>query len=190
MEKWPSGLDACLVRNPLIVAGPGVAAGAVSDALVEMIDVLPTLLEAAECAPRHTHFGRSLVDVLADPSTRHRDHVFCEGGFSPTDVDLFERSGWLYAAKSTLQHEHPELVSRALCVRSREFTYVYRQSESDELYDRVADPAEVVNVVDDPALTTTRSELRERLFKWLVDTSDVAPWKGDPRFPDTSNGWH
>ncbi|MFP3702146.1 sulfatase-like hydrolase/transferase, partial [Burkholderia sp. SIMBA_013] len=48
-EKWPSGVHECLLRNPLIVSGgpaPGVA-GTVSDALVEMIDVFPTLLDLA-----------------------------------------------------------------------------------------------------------------------------------------------
>jgi hypothetical protein len=28
VEKWPSGLDDCLLRNPLIVAGPGIARNA------------------------------------------------------------------------------------------------------------------------------------------------------------------
>ena len=48
VEKWPSGLDECLVRNPLIVAGPGIAEGAVCDALVEMVDLPATCVSWLE----------------------------------------------------------------------------------------------------------------------------------------------
>ncbi len=41
----------------------------------------------------HTHFGRSLTRVLADPTLEHRDCASSEGGFRPTDEDLFERGG-------------------------------------------------------------------------------------------------
>jgi hypothetical protein len=77
--------------------------------------------------------------------------VFSEGGFSPTDVDLFERAGGDYEVKGRVQHERPELVGKAISVRSRTHTYVYRQCERDELYDRIADP-----VRDDQSRSTTR----------------------------------
>ena len=189
VEKWPSGLDPCLVRNPLIIAGPGVAEGQVCGAGVELIDVLPTLLELAEIEPSHTHFGRSLSSVLRDPTAGHRQHVFSEGGFHPADVDLFEAGGWIYQTKTDIQTELPHLVGKAQAVRSATHTYVYRQCEPDELYLRETDPAEVVNVIDDPAHTGVVTELRDHLLDWLVATSDVIPWQADPRFPEIPHGW-
>lgn len=189
VEKWPSGLDPSLVHNPLVIAGPGVREDGVCDAGVELLDVLPTLLERAEVDAGHTHFGKSLVPLLEDPSASHRSHVFSEGGFHPVDVDLFERAGWLYQAKSDIQHERPELVGKAHAVRSPTHTYVYRQCEADELYDRVADPDEVVNVIDDPESAPAVDELRSVLLDWLVATSDVIDWEPDPRFPDIPHGW-
>ena len=189
VEKWPSGMDPSLLRNPLIVAGPGVARGRTCDALVEIVDVNATLLDLAAATPTHTHFGRSLVDVLAEPSGEFRTHVFSEGGFSPTDVDLFEQAGGAYETKGRLQHERPELVGKAVCVRTRTHTYVYRQCEPDELYDRLADPHETTNLAADPAHAAVLTELRASLLDWLVDTSDVIPWDKHPRFPKIPQGW-
>jgi arylsulfatase A-like enzyme len=189
VEKWPSGLDPQLVRLPLTIAGPGVAEGQVAEGLVELIDLLPTLLELAEVEPRHTHFGRSLAPLLADPSVEHRDLVFSEGGFDPRDVDLFERPGWLYQRKGELQHDRPELVGKAIAVRSPTHTYVYRQCEDDEVYDRVADPDETTNLFGDAALGPVVGELRQALLDWTVSTSDVIPWDTDPRFPEIPHGW-
>lgn len=189
VEKWPSGLDPSLVRNPLIIAGPGVSEGTVCDAGVELIDILPTFLELAEAEPTHTHFGRSLTGLFADPSESHGDHVFSEGGFSPTDVDLFEAGGWIYQTKTDIQTQMPQLVGKAQAIRSPTHTYIYRQCESDELYLRDTDPHEVVNVLSDPAHADVLTELKGHLLDWLVSTSDVVPWEADPRFPEIPHGW-
>jgi arylsulfatase A-like enzyme len=189
VEKWPSGLDPALLRNPLIVAGPGVAEGEVAGGQVELVDVLPTVLELAEVEARHTHFGRSLVPVLADPSAPHRELTFGEGGFDPGDEHLLERPAWIYQRKGDLQHDRPELVGKAVAVRSATHTYVYRQCEGDELYDRVADPDEVLNRIDDPALAAEQERLRSALLDWSIGTSDVIPWEAHPRFPTIPHGW-
>lgn len=38
----------CLARNPLVIAGPGVAEGGVAHAMVEFVDILPTIAELGE----------------------------------------------------------------------------------------------------------------------------------------------
>jgi arylsulfatase A-like enzyme len=117
VEKWPSGLDPQLTANPLILSVPGGAEGAVCDTMVEMVDLLPTCLELAGTEAEHTHFGRSLVPLLHDADLPHRDAAFCEGGFRTGDVDLLERAGWIYEPKGRLQHERPDLVGKATCIR-------------------------------------------------------------------------
>ena len=67
----------------MVIAGPGAAEGAVADAMVELVDLLPTLCELGEAEVHHTHFGRSLTPVLADPATPHREFACSEGGFRP-----------------------------------------------------------------------------------------------------------
>jgi arylsulfatase A-like enzyme len=70
-----------LVHVPLIVSWPeGFRQGEVSEALVELVDIAPTLLEAAGLAVPEAMQGRSLAPILtgaADPH-RHKAHVVCE----------------------------------------------------------------------------------------------------------------
>ncbi len=63
------------VHVPLIVAGPGVRQGVVSDALVELIDISATLLDAAGVAPLPEADAQSFVPVLRGEATTHRDHA-------------------------------------------------------------------------------------------------------------------
>jgi arylsulfatase A-like enzyme len=54
-----------VLRVPLIVVGPGVRAGARSDALVSLIDVAPTLLDLAGAEPLRGSDGESIRSLLA-----------------------------------------------------------------------------------------------------------------------------
>jgi arylsulfatase A-like enzyme len=194
VEKWPSGLDACLLHNPLIVTAPGACEGGTAPTFAEMVDVLPTILELAEVEVGHSHFGRSLVPALRDPTASIRAEAFSEGGFRREDVALFEQAGGEYAKKAALQHERPEAVGKAVAVRTASHTFVHRLYEDDELYDRRTDPGETDNLL---AAATPGAEhaqlaeaLRLRTTDWLLETSDVIPWTPDPRFPKVPNGYH
>lgn len=190
VEKWPSGLDPSLLRNPLILAGAGLPEGCVIDQPVEMIDLLPTLLDLAETKASHTHFGKSLLNVIADPSTVHRPFACAEGGFRPSDRHLMETiSSGVYEPKGRLQREQPELVGTAMVLRTSTHTYVHRRYEADEFYDRTTDPNETNNLLDGERSPTEAAELREMLFGWLADTTDVIPWDNNPRFPKIPHGW-
>lgn len=182
VEKWPSGLDPCLVRNPLIVAGPGVAEGRTNDGLVELIDLPATWCDLADADIGHAQFGRSLVPVLKDPSRAHRNAAFAEGGFRLDEEPQNEQADdHPYELKARIQHERPELVGRALAIRTGGWTYIRRAHDRDELYDRTDDATETVNLIDDPAHASVVDELEGRLLDWLIETSDVIPVDRDPR---------
>jgi arylsulfatase A-like enzyme len=190
VEKWPSGLDNCLLQNPLIAAGPGIKEGATANTFTEMIDILPTVLELAEIDPGHTHFGKSLLPALRDPNAVIRDCAFSEGGFAITELDLLEQASGEYEKKAALQHDSPELVGKAISLRTEQYTYVYRLYEQDELYDRQLDPAETNNLIQDAAQQATLETLKSKVLEWLFTTADVIPWAADPRFPRTQQGQH
>ena len=182
IEKWPSGQHESLLRNPLVVAGPGVREGNAAASFVELVDLAPTLLDAAGAAARHTHFGRSLWPLLRDGAAAHRDAAFSEGGFAASEADLLERAPFPYDLKSALQHEDPACVGRVVSVRTADWTYVHRLYERPELYDRARDPQERVNHAGVAELAGVEVALRARVLDWLLETADVIPWEADPRF--------
>ncbi|MFW6313537.1 MAG: sulfatase, partial [Spirochaetota bacterium] len=61
---------------PLVIAGPGVRSGAVSDALLGLIDLNPTVCELAGLEPQPGIDAVSLVPVLAGEREEHRDSVY------------------------------------------------------------------------------------------------------------------
>lgn len=62
-------------RVPLIVSGPGLPEGQVSDALVELIDVGETICDIAGAPRPHNIDARSFLPLLRGETTEHRDYV-------------------------------------------------------------------------------------------------------------------
>ena len=60
------------VHVPLIVAGPGIEGGRVSDALVELIDMNPTICDLAGVPPLSDIDARSIGAVLRGEAEEHR----------------------------------------------------------------------------------------------------------------------
>jgi len=181
VEKWPSGLEDCLVRNPLIVHDPNARSGTTTS-MVEMVDLAATVLDYAQLEADYTHFGRSLRPLLGDPSIEHRSAAFSEGGFLVSEGPLLEpNAGGHYRHKQQIQHELPHLVGKAMAVRTPAWTYVERLYEPSELYDRGADPHERHNLIGTGNYDDLISEHRQLLMRWMLETSDVFPWTPDPR---------
>ena len=181
VEKWPSGLDDVLLRNPLIVHDPTGATGEATS-FVELVDLTATLEDLAGL-DAGVHFGRSFRQLLVDPSAPHRDAAFSEGGFLLEEEPMLEAGDeGHYRHKQAIQHERTELVGRAIAVRTDDWCYIERLYEGPELYDRRADPHETVNLAGQAGYSTVERDHRDRIFRWLFETSDIVPARRDPRF--------
>lgn len=185
VEKWSSGQHDVLLHNPLVIAAAGAPEGNCADSFVELIDLLPTVLEMAELEAQHTHFGRSLCHLLPDGARTHRDAAHSEGGFALHEEPLFERGRFPYDLKAELQHEDPLANGKVVTLRTERWTYCYRLYEANELYERKADPRELTNLSGRAEVADVERELRDQLLEWLFATSDVIPWQPDPRLDDT-----
>ena len=188
VEKTQNTFGDCLTNVPFIVKPPAsfsVKPG-IRDALVELIDFPATVEAITGIPPQHTHFGRSLLPLIARETDSHRDAVFCEGGrlagehpAMELDSDSSTRSH--YWPRLSLQQSDDTAHTKAVMCRTQDYKYVYRLYEQDELYDLRADPGEQDNRIDDPALTDVQAELRSRLLQHFVETGDQVPWKTDRR---------
>lgn len=193
IEKWPSGLSNSLTHDPLIVGGAGLPKDKVFDGMVEMVDLVPTLLQLATLNETYMHFGQSWVDAIhalgegsSNGSTSlawNRTYSFTEGGFLTSEEPLLEQAAFPYDIKAGLQHNETTLVGMATSMRSREWTYVYRIYEADELYSRLDDPGERHNLAEEPEYQSIKTQLKGDLLKWIISTSDVIPWYMDDRSP-------
>lgn len=183
VEKWVSGVDPCLVHNPLIAHIPGRPEGNVAGGMVELLDVAPTLCELAEIDPPRRQFGRSLVPLIGDGTRPHRDAAFSEGGLAFGDASPTPPP-YPYDLKHTIEHEEPVSAGKVAALRTPDWTYVHRVHEPPELYHRPTDPAETTNLAPDPTHATTLTDLRSRLLTWHIETADILG-PTDPRFdPD------
>lgn len=76
LGKWNKGFTSDpSVRVPLIAAGPGIAQGVNSEALVELIDLAATFVDIADAEPIKEADARSFLPVLKGESTQHRTHT-------------------------------------------------------------------------------------------------------------------
>ena len=194
VEKWPSDYSDTLTHVPLLVKAPGNKAGHVVEGPVEMFDLMPSVLELAGLSPTHTHFARSFVPQLHGEAEDKDRLVFAEGGYEPQEPHVFE-GRWnlwnknpeqdsIYLPKGKLQQEIPESVCRTTMIRSLNHKLIRRTAGQDELYDLENDPRELKNLIDDPGMQETKSDLESAMLDWFMRTSDTVPVGGDPRgFP-------
>jgi arylsulfatase A-like enzyme len=184
VEKWPAGLENCLVQNPLIISPPGGGVGEAKEtkAMVELVDLLPTCLDWAGVAPSHTHFGKSLLPLLENPTAAHKPYAISEAGFALDEQHLLEKSKFPYDLKAAVQAEDITNVGRGSAIRTPDWSYVHRPYDTCELYDRHDDPGETRNLIDDPSRSGVIQDHRDLLLDFMTRTSDVIPWDADPRF--------
>ena len=144
------------VRVPLIFSWKDrFAADLQPDSLMELIDIAPTLLEAANIEIPETIQGRSLLPILlgqADAS-QHRDHVFSE-----------------YYNAWTHKHSYGSML------RTRdEKVIVYHGTDQGELYDLKNDPDEFENLWNAPEHGERKLRLMKACFDASVFTMDPSP---------------
>jgi arylsulfatase A-like enzyme len=190
VEKTQNTFQDCLSRVPFVIKPPASVPvkPRVSDAMVELVDFPATVEALTGIVPSHTHFGRSLLPVLAGETDEHRDAVFCEGGrmrgethcMEMESLDNKDPSGEYWPRLVLQRGEGPEH-SKAVMCRTKGYKYVRRAYESDELYDLEADPREQTNRIDDPELAGVLAELKDRLLTFYLETGDVVPHETDQR---------
>ncbi|MBB28118.1 MAG: sulfatase [Gemmatimonadetes bacterium] len=131
-----------LVRVPLIISWPGrFGEGEVSDALVELTDLAPTLYEAVGEEIPHYVQGRSLVPILQGKTSEHHEFVRAE----------------FYGAIAYPDQTH------ATMIRDKRHKYVrYHGKDVCELYDLEDDPWEHKDLSEDEGSRDVLMQMMEK----------------------------
>lgn len=150
------------VRVPFVMRyPPKIRAGTVSDACLNTVDILPTLLGLcglADMTPREVE-GMDL------------SHLAIGRAGPEPEAALLMNTG--ACASWEDGHEWRGL-------RDRQFTYaILRGSErlprKEVLFDNVSDPYQMINLIDEPACAQTAERFREMLCDLMSDLNDTFP---------------
>jgi N-sulfoglucosamine sulfohydrolase len=203
-SKW-SLYDAG-IRTPLLVRWPGKTRdGSSTDAMVSLIDLLPTFLEAAGGTAPHDIDGQSFLGVITGSTDHHRDEVFAahtgdkEMNHAPMRAIRTTRFKYIVNLRPDVRYtthisdagprdgrtywDSWLRVARADPLAAMVIKRYY-EKPPEELYDLSKDPYELNNVAADPAYGKTLAELRDRVKQWRLQQGEDltnAPMPEDAR---------
>ena len=133
--RWskPTNYETC-ARITMMISAPGMPKGRKTDALVELIDMYPTLCELCRLTPPAYLEGTSFAPLLREPNRP-----------------------WKTAAFTCL------IDYATVSIRTDRYRLIQRASGQNELYDHQNDPAEDRNLASDPASQKTLQDLQAAL---------------------------
>jgi arylsulfatase A-like enzyme len=172
---------------PLIIRGPGVAANAVREDLVEHLDLGAVSLAACGIAIPTTMQGKDVLAKDYPPRTavfaaRDRcDETIERIRSVRTDRFLYIRN--FYPERPHLQpNAYKDGKSIVKVLRSlhangsldalSESLLFSPTRPAEELYEWKADPWQIKNLVTDPSFRATLEQLRAQLDQWMADSGD------------------
>ena len=139
------------LRVPMLMRLPGkITPGTRSQANVSLIDIPPTLLAL-------------IGETASDMQGRDLSPTFING-------EEFQEDAYRFSEHKPLGDWHKAVEWRL--VTDNHYKYVWNQGDLDELYDLQLDPHELDNRIADPKLADALRRLKQRLYRWLVDTDD------------------
>ncbi|MEX2169103.1 MAG: sulfatase [Pirellulales bacterium] len=195
--QWPFGkwnLYDAGTRVPFVAVWPNVISpGSRSDAMVSLVDVLPTLIEVAGGTPPADIDGHSFCDVLIGEKTAHRDRIFTthsgDGRMNAYPMRSVRTPRWKYIRNLRPEGKHHTHIDLGTPVDGKgywqswiertktdpdaaEVVERYHRRPAEELYDLESDPHEQSNLVGDASYTQVVAELRTELDEWMREQGD------------------
>ena len=181
------------LQSAMVVRWPKqVKAGIKTSAMVEYVDITPTLIDVAGGESVEGLDGTSFLPVLRNQTDHHKDFVF---GIMTTRGIIHGSEA--YAIRS-IRSEHYKLILnlnyddefRNVMMQSgfyktilakaesgdeiaRRLVEKYSQRPAVELYDLENDPLEMTNIADSAGYEQIVSDLSRRLREWMVSQQDL-----------------
>ncbi len=143
-------------RVPLIIVSPDSKfVGKKTEALVELVDLFPTLVDMCRLPELKGLEGKSLTPILADPATSVKTAAYTQhprpAYFDRTEKGVPDAMGYSVRTKRVRYTEWRDWKTGELLVA--------------ELYDAQHDPGETVNAIDNPRLAKELTSAQELLKK-------------------------
>lgn len=150
-------------RQPLLISVPGKTKGERSEAIVQLVDLYPTLAELAGLEAPNDLVGHSLVPILEDPEAEwdHPAFTIQARTLNPRAQEGQSK----YSFNPNLASENPTIFGRSVRVKRYRYTEWDEGKLGVELYDYENDPNEFNNLADDPDYKDVVKDLAEILHR-------------------------
>ncbi len=140
------------VRVPFLIRWPEAFEPGVRDEPVDAQDMMPTLLTLCSLPVPDSAHGRNFADALTNPNSAPR----------------FEETYLMHLYSYHQSFGMPEWRG----IRTLQYTYAVRHDGPWLLYDNLADPFQMKNLVHDPAFGAIRNDLDVRMKKIMKERGD------------------
>ncbi len=198
------------IRVPLLIKWPGkIKGGSETDAIVSLIDLLPTAVEIAGGTPPASPEvidGMSIIPLLLGQKCDHRQRVYAshsgDGVMNQSPLRMIRTSRYKYILnlapeikytthidKSKGGHDEGQEYWFSWETRSHENDHAaavlwrYHNRPKEELYDVTKDPYELVNLAGNPYYKDIVEDFRADMAEWREQQGDKesGPFVAPPR---------
>ncbi len=163
-------------RVPLMISVPGMKKGVKTDAMVEFLDIFPTLAELTSTPHPQQLDGTSLVPVLRNPGAKVKDYIMSQYSRTTTE-DYTIYSDTDLEGKADMLEE--DIMGYALRDKRYRFvqwtkgfkTYLpFDKSKviAYELFDYETDPLETKNLANDPKYAKVVKRMEKQLEEYYA----------------------
>ena len=176
------------LKVPFFVRWPGVSEPHISEKLISAVDIVPTILDAAEVQAPVTLHGRTLRPVVSGEGRAWREYVGADFHFHG-EKNYFPRRA-IRDSRYKLIHNLIAGDRNAYVTVDADRAYQYSRDDKYagtptqetfdraydppdyELYDLKADPWEFHNLSGDPEHAETLNRMKAALDQWRAETDD------------------
>jgi len=182
------------IKTPFIVHWPaGIRKkGAVTDSLVSVLDIAPTILKAAGVAVPESMQGVSMAPVFEDPRAVIREYAFAERNWHDVEghARLLRWKNWVYirnfrpelpglaagqAKAGVASYDDLRRLKQEGKLTSLQADIFMAPRPEEMLFNVVEDPIQSKNLADNPEYAEILTAMRKTLAEWQERTGDTVP---------------
>lgn len=176
------------IRVPFVARWPGkIRTNSINNAMVSLVDFLPTFIQAAGGTPPDNIDGRGFLPLILGKVTHHRQNIFAthtgDGEMNDFPIRCIRTRTHKYILNLKSDNTYTSWITNGDDISGRDYWETWLEKAktdkqaakivnndqhrpAEELYDLRTDPYELNNIADDPANRKLVESLRKRLRDW------------------------
>jgi uncharacterized sulfatase len=175
------------IRVPMLIHWPGKIKARTTREMVSLVDLLPTMIEAAGGVPPADIDGKSFLNELTNRADVHREEIYAahtgDKDMNQAPMRCVRTERFKYILNLAPQIKYTTHINKGPEVdiywkswetlartdtKAAKMIERYERRPSEELYDLKSDPYEVKNLAEDPAYAGELAKFREKVRAWRV----------------------